>query len=209
MRRVFSILLVVLISIVLIVSCDADKAGNGGGSKPDSPSSVNMTDSYKTGRENFHFVTGVWLPELESVELLGSSDFSTEFGTFAEACFDILGDKTRYDSIANYLEGVLGNPVNKEADTQAWSLARAVDGKRTGNGEAESLAAFAAGMVVGGRAALLRSAAAAAGRVGNAGVAGTALVTEEFGGKEARHGGADGPPRRLSPCRDLWTASRA
>lgn len=129
MRRLVSILLVVLISIVLIVSCDADKAGNGGGSKPDSPSSVNMTDSYKTGRENFHFVTGVWLPELESVELLGSSDFSTEFGTFAEACFDILGDKTRYDSIANYLEGVLGNPVNKEADTQAWSLARTVDGK--------------------------------------------------------------------------------
>ena len=129
MRRLVSILLVVLISIVLIVSCDADKAGNGGGSKPDSHSSVNMTDSYKTGRENFHFVTGVWLPELESVELLGSSDFSTEFGTFAEACFDILGDKTRYDSIANYLEGVLGNPVNKEADTQAWSLARTVDGK--------------------------------------------------------------------------------
>ena len=129
MRRLVSILLVVLISIVLIVSCDADKAGNGGGSKPDSPSSVNMTDSYKTGRENFHFVTGVWLPELESVELLESSDFSTEFGTFAEALFDILGDKARYDGIASYLSGILGEPSQKEDNGQTWNVSRTVDGK--------------------------------------------------------------------------------
>ena len=129
MRKVFSILLAVLLGIVLIVSCDADKAGNGENTKPDIPSAVNMTESYKIGREKFHFVTGVWLPELENVELLGSSDFSTEFGTFAEALFDILGDKTRYDGIASYLTGILGQPSQKEDKGQTWNLDRTVDGK--------------------------------------------------------------------------------
>lgn len=122
MRRTVSILLAILLCAALIVSCDADKAGGNG-------PSANMTESYRIGRDKFHFVTGVWLPELEGVELLGSSDFSESFGTFAEALFDILGDKTLYDSIAAYLEGVLGNPTNKDGYGQAWDLERTVDDK--------------------------------------------------------------------------------
>ena len=41
----------------------------------------------------------------------------------------ILGDKTLYDSIAAYLEGVLGNPTNKDDYGQAWNLERTVDDK--------------------------------------------------------------------------------
>ncbi len=126
MNRTVSILLAILLCAVLIVSCDSDKAG---GNTPQSGPSAKMTESYRIGRDNFHFVTGIWLPELEGVELLGSSDFSTSFGTFAEALFDILGDKTLYDSIAVYLEGVLGNPTDKDDYGQAWDLERTVDNK--------------------------------------------------------------------------------
>ena len=126
MRRTVSILLAILLCAVLIVSCDADKAG---GNTPQPGPSANMSESYRIGRDKFHFVTGVWLPELEGVELLGSSDFSESFGTFAEALFDILGDKTLYDSIAAYLEGVLGSPMNKDDYGQAWDLERTVDDK--------------------------------------------------------------------------------
>ncbi len=126
MRRTVSIILAILLCAALIVSCDADKAG---GNTPQPGPSANMTESYRIGRDKFHFVTDIWLPELEGVELLGSSDFSTSFGTFAEALFDILGDKPLYDSIAAYLERVLGNPTNKDDYGQAWSLERTVDDK--------------------------------------------------------------------------------
>lgn len=126
MRKAVSFLLTILLCAVLIVSCDSDKAG---GNTPKPGSSTNMTESYRIGREKFHFVTDVWLPELEGLELLGSSDFSTTFGTFAEALFDILGDKTLYDSIASYLDEMLGNPTSKDDYGQSWSLERTVDNK--------------------------------------------------------------------------------
>ena len=77
MRRTVSIILAILLCAALIVSCDADKAGTGGGGTPDQPSTpeitVNMTESYKAAWIKFHDLTGIWLPQLENVELLDTS----------------------------------------------------------------------------------------------------------------------------------------
>ena len=73
MRKTVSIILAILLCAALIVSCDADKAGTGGGGTPDQPSTpeitVNMTESYKAAWIKFHDLTGIWLPQLENVEL--------------------------------------------------------------------------------------------------------------------------------------------
>ena len=67
MRRTVSIILAILLCAALIVSCDADKAG---GNTPQPGPSANMTESYRIGRDEFHFVTDIWLPELEESKFL-------------------------------------------------------------------------------------------------------------------------------------------
>ena len=53
-----------------------------GGSEPTKPDTStgpadSMTDSYRRGREQFHTVSGIWLPELENLELDAASSFDT------------------------------------------------------------------------------------------------------------------------------------
>lgn len=118
MKRTVSFFLIAVLVLCILTGC-----------KQPEPPVPEMTASYSAGRDKFHFVTGVWLPELGNIELLASSDFSTAFTTFAEACFDIRGDKTLYDSIAAYLENGLGQPVSKTSQSQTWNMERTVDGK--------------------------------------------------------------------------------
>ena len=87
----------------------------------------NMTDSYRQGREQFHSIVGIWLPELENIELLPSSDFST---TYQTACFDFKGDKALFDSVLVELKKVITeNPLFEDTNGTYWEYIIQVNGK--------------------------------------------------------------------------------
>ena len=73
-------------------------------SSPSGGTTVNMTDSYKSGRQAFYDVSGIWLPEIENVELLSSSDVDGSDGVI---CFDFLGDRATFESTYAYLKDLL------------------------------------------------------------------------------------------------------
>ncbi|MBQ9448371.1 MAG: hypothetical protein IJU60_00675 [Acholeplasmatales bacterium] len=67
---------------------------------------TNMTDSYKTGRQQFYNIAGIWLPELENVELLDTSSFDLEK---KDARFKIAKDTANYTAIVSALKESLAN----------------------------------------------------------------------------------------------------
>lgn len=77
----------------------------------------NMTESYRSGREQFHTITGVWLPELENIELLPSSEFST---TNQTACFDFLGDRTLFNTVLAYMKTTITQAPQYESENGAY-----------------------------------------------------------------------------------------
>lgn len=62
---------------------------------------VDMTESYRQGREAIYSLTGIYLPELENITLLASSDLSPQNGV---VCFDIPGDRDLYTTLYNFLK---------------------------------------------------------------------------------------------------------
>ncbi len=109
MRRTVYILLAILLCAALIVSCDADKAGD---STPQPGPSANMTDYYATGRQKLIDWNLITLPEIEG---LGSEDFTIEEGigwwtSDADICFDFDSGVTEdaYNAIKACIESLCG-----------------------------------------------------------------------------------------------------
>ena len=114
MRRTVSIILAILLCAALIVSCDADKASTGGGGTPDQPSTpeitVNMTESYKAAWIKFHDLTGIWLPQLENVELLDTSVINDS----AHVQVNFIGTSDQFASLGTCLKTAI--PVSTEIE---------------------------------------------------------------------------------------------
>ena len=111
-----------------LASCDNKKGGESSSDistgeetstgDTSSEETANMTASYCEGRIKFHEITGIWLPELENIELLESSSFSYEYQT---ACFDFLGDKTLFDTVYAYMKKVIpSDPLFEDSNGGFW-----------------------------------------------------------------------------------------
>ncbi len=72
----------------------------------DQPVNDNMTESYRRGREQFHTISGIWLPQLENIELLSTSLFDV---AKKDARFKIANDANNYVAIVSALKEVLAN----------------------------------------------------------------------------------------------------
>ncbi|MBQ4255873.1 MAG: InlB B-repeat-containing protein [Bacilli bacterium] len=77
---------------------------------------VTMSESYRQGRERFHSITGVWLPEFEGVE-----DYYSYFDIENQATrFDFTGSQAIYSSLKTYLVSSIGNFQNEDQYGVYW-----------------------------------------------------------------------------------------
>ena len=76
------------------------------GVKPVETHTVNMTKSYAQGRTSFYEIAGIWLPEVENLELDSTSTFVTETKS---AEFVVAGDSTLFASFITSLKTYLAN----------------------------------------------------------------------------------------------------
>lgn len=78
-----------------------------------------MTESYEKGRELFHQIIGIWLPELYKVELLETSNFDVDNQT---AQFDIPGNSDLYLTLNTYLKASIDEPpLNETENDIIWN----------------------------------------------------------------------------------------
>ncbi len=78
---------------------------------------VQMTESYKSGREAIYSLTGIYIPELANITLLASSDISPNKGV---VCFDIPADKALYTSLYNHLKEEVHKLSNFNKDDESF-----------------------------------------------------------------------------------------
>ena len=117
MRRIVSIILAILLCAVLIVSCDADKAGGNTPAEPSTPEIIaNMTESYKAAWIKFHDLTGIWLPQLENVELLETSVYNDS--THVQVNF--IGTSDQFAALGTCLKAAI--PVSTEIEEAGFRL---------------------------------------------------------------------------------------
>ena len=86
---------------------------------------VTMTESYREGREQFHAIMGIWLPELEACE-----DVFSWFDTDDQSLrFDFSGDEEVIASLKDFLIAAIGNPNNEDQYGVYWEYDGVVNGK--------------------------------------------------------------------------------
>lgn len=77
----------------------------------------NMTASYKRGRQVIYNSIGIWIPELDNVELLASSDISR----YDCICFDIPGDKVLFQSMYDFIKEIMHTKSNFALDGEGYN----------------------------------------------------------------------------------------
>lgn len=83
------------------VNPEVDPSTNPG----DEPTSK-MTESYKLGRNNFHAISGIWLPEIENLELDADSSFELDKKS---AEFIVAGDSNLFATYLSAVKSYLAN----------------------------------------------------------------------------------------------------
>ena len=77
-----------------------------------------MTNSFKEGRDKFYQITGLWLMELNNIELLSSSNFDFDE---LKARFDFNGDSSLFNSVKTYLKSAINyDPTLEETNSITW-----------------------------------------------------------------------------------------
>ena len=77
-----------------------------------------MTNSFKEGRDKFYQITGLWLMELNNIELLSSSNFDFDE---LKARFDFNGDSSLFNSVKTYLKSAINyKPALEETNSITW-----------------------------------------------------------------------------------------
>ena len=96
---------------------------------------VNMTDSYKEGRQAIYDLTGIWIPQLENIDLLPSSDINPQNGV---VCFDFISNKDVFTSFYSYIRDAAhqksnftsnGEEYNEDEDGGFWIYIESNNGK--------------------------------------------------------------------------------
>lgn len=122
------VIAVLLIALFGLVACSGDDKTSAS-SKPKSTkssatasaaASINMTADYAAAREKFHSITDFWLPELENVTMLASSDLSNNQHTTAR--FDAIADANAYETVKAALQGQIKvQPANTDTNVTNWT----------------------------------------------------------------------------------------
>ena len=115
MKRTLSILLAILLCAALIVSCDADKAGDN---TPQPGPSDNMTTGYRTARQRVHDSSNIWLPQLEGVEIANIE--ITDNGYKPLVNFSFAGDEVLFNQLTAYLNEAIGKEPDMSSETLNW-----------------------------------------------------------------------------------------
>lgn len=113
MKKLLSIAtILILVFSLFCVSCTQD---------PEQTTTDNMTDSYRAARKSVHDSSGIWLPELEGIEITNTE--ITPNGAKPLVNISFAGDETLFNQLATYLNEKIGrNPDMSEANLKWWEM---------------------------------------------------------------------------------------
>ena len=113
MKKLLSIATILILAFSLCcVSCTQD---------PEQTTTDNMTDSYRAARKSVHDSSGIWLPELEGIEITNTE--ITPNGAKPLVNISFAGDEALFNQLATYLNEKIGNnPDMSEANLKWWEM---------------------------------------------------------------------------------------
>ncbi len=126
MKKLLTILLVCALAALILTACGgvdtstATQTDDSGADAtvadtPAATEGVNMTDTYREGRQAYYDLTGIWMPEAEGFE--AEVDVNQEMGSIA---FDSHGDRALYDAAKAVLVDALGAPDAEDDISASW-----------------------------------------------------------------------------------------